>query len=376
MVDDFESYTDEDVGRIFQTWIDGWGYTTPAPGNPGNGTSSTVGYVDAPFAEHSIIHGGGSSMPFDYNNFNQPYYSETDRTFASAQNWKANGVNTLVLYFQGYPARFLNDGTTITMSSAGSDIWNNADEFRFAYMKLSGDGSISVKVNSIAQTDVWAKAGVMIRESLAAGSTNAANIVSAASGVSFQYRDLTDGASANVGQSALVAPYWVRLTRTGNTFKAEMSADGKTWTSVGADATASSHDVIMASSVYIGLCVTSHNGNPKIATTGVFSDIKTTGGVSGSWQVADVGIAHPGNDPDTLYVALQDSAGKVAVVNDPDAQAVLSATWTAWNIPTSSFTGINLGAIKKMYIGVGNRNAPKASGHGKLFFDDIRVIKQ
>jgi hypothetical protein len=40
VVDDFESYTDEDVGRIFQTWIDGWGYTTPPPGNPGNGVST------------------------------------------------------------------------------------------------------------------------------------------------------------------------------------------------------------------------------------------------------------------------------------------------------------------------------------------------
>ena len=314
-------------------------------------------------------------MPFDYNNFNQPFYSETDRTFATAQNWKANGVNTLVLYFQGYPAKFINNGTTISMSSAGSDIWNAADEFRFASMKLTGDGSITAKINSIAQTDVWAKAGVMVRESFAAGSTNAATVVSAASGVSFQYRDLTDGASLNAGQTGLVAPYWVRLTRTGNTFKGEVSADGKTWTSVGTDATLSSHDVIMASSVYIGLCVTSHNTNPKIATSGVFSDIKTTGSVSGSWQVADVGIASPGNDADTLYVALQDSAGKIAVVNNPDAQAVLSTTWTPWNIPTSSFTSVNLGAIKKMYIGVGNRNAPKASGHGMLFIDDIRIVK-
>ena len=46
VVDDFESYTDEDVGRIFQTWIDGWGYTTPAPGDPGNGTGATVGYIN------------------------------------------------------------------------------------------------------------------------------------------------------------------------------------------------------------------------------------------------------------------------------------------------------------------------------------------
>jgi regulation of enolase protein 1 (concanavalin A-like superfamily) len=375
VVDDFESYVDEEVGRIFQSWIDGWGYTTPAPGNPGNGTGSTVGYTDAPFAERSIVHGGGQSMPFDYNNIIQPYYSETDRTFDTAANWKVNGVTDLVLWIQGYGARFIDDGTTITMSAAGDDIWNNADAFRFAYKKLNGDGSITAKVNSIVQTDVWAKAGVMIRESLTPGSANAANIVSAASGVSFQYRNFTDDVSANVGQGSLAAPYWVRLTRTGNTFKAEMSADGKTWSIIGTDAAASSHDVVMGSSLYIGLCVTSHNTNAKIATTGVFSDVKTTGGVSGQWQVAEIGMVHPGNDPAQLYVALQDSAGKVAVVNHADLNAVLTSTWTQWEIPLSAFTGVNLGSVKKMYIGVGDRKAPQAGGHGKLFIDDIRVVK-
>ncbi len=77
VVDNFESYTDEDVGRIFQTWIDGWGYTTPAPGDPGNGTGATVGYINPPFAEKTIVHGGAQSMPLAYNNADSPYYSET-----------------------------------------------------------------------------------------------------------------------------------------------------------------------------------------------------------------------------------------------------------------------------------------------------------
>jgi len=54
---------------------------------------------------------------------------------------------------------------------------------------------------------------------------------------------------------------------------------------------------------------------------------------------------------------------------------VLTSTWTAWEIPLSAFTGVNLGSVKKMYIGVGDRAAPQAGGHGKLFVDDIRVIK-
>jgi len=170
-----------------------------------------------------------------------------------------------------------------------------------------------------------------------------------------------------------VAPRWVRLTRTGNVFKAEHSADGKTWTSVGTDAAASSATVIMGSSTYIGLCVTSHDRN--VSTTAEFSNITTSGGVSGQWQVADVGATLPGNDPAQMYVALQDSAGKVAVVNHPDLNAVLTTTWTEWPIPLSQFTGVNTKAIKKMFIGVGDRKAPKADGAGTLYIDDVRVVK-
>jgi hypothetical protein len=106
-VDDFESYTDDVGSRIFQTWIDGWGYSEPAPGNPGNGSGASVGHdiwtagtTYTTIAETTIVHGGKQSMPLDYNNVNSPYYSEADRTFATTQDWTADGVDTLVLYVQ------------------------------------------------------------------------------------------------------------------------------------------------------------------------------------------------------------------------------------------------------------------------------------
>jgi hypothetical protein len=90
-VDDFESYTDDLNAKttIFDTWIDG--YTNKLSG-------STVGNINAPFAEQTIVHGGKQSMPLDYNNVNSPFYSEAERTFAPVQDWTANGVDTLVLY--------------------------------------------------------------------------------------------------------------------------------------------------------------------------------------------------------------------------------------------------------------------------------------
>jgi hypothetical protein len=90
-VEDFESYTDVEGSRIYETWVDGWT----------NNTGSVVGHLQAPFAEQTIIHGGKQSMPLEYNNVKTPFYSEVERTFDTPQDWTVNGANTLSLYFRG-----------------------------------------------------------------------------------------------------------------------------------------------------------------------------------------------------------------------------------------------------------------------------------
>ena len=227
-VDDFESYNDDD-GRIYDAWIDG--YTDGKSG-------SIVGNMQAPFAERTIVHGGKQAMPFEYNNIKTPYYSEASRTFDATQDWTGNGADTLSLFYRGRAAAFVDNGNNaFTVSASGADIWGTADQFRFVYKSLSGDGSIIVRVDSVANTNAWAKAGPMIRETLDAGSKNAYIAVTPGNGVSFQWRPSTGGSSSNAATAALKAPYWVRITRTGNVFKAERSADGKTWTQQGADTT-------------------------------------------------------------------------------------------------------------------------------------------
>ena len=69
VVDDFEAYTDDEGSRIYESWIDGYA-------DQSNG--SIVGHLDPPFAERTIVHGGKQSMPLDYNNVKQPYFSEAD----------------------------------------------------------------------------------------------------------------------------------------------------------------------------------------------------------------------------------------------------------------------------------------------------------
>ncbi len=65
----------------------------------------------------------------------------------------------------------------------------------------------------------------------------------------------------------------------------------------------------------------------------------------------------------------------MAVAAHADPAAVLTAAWTEWKIPLSSFTGVNLAKVKKLYIGVGDRKNPVADGTGRIYIDDIRVTK-
>lgn len=92
VVDDFEIYTDVEGNRIYQTWLDDYG---------NDQCGSTVGYMEPPFAEQAIVHGGTQSMPLDYNNVCSPHCSQTEREFLSVQNWTVKGVNTLVLHVRG-----------------------------------------------------------------------------------------------------------------------------------------------------------------------------------------------------------------------------------------------------------------------------------
>ncbi len=77
---------------------------------------------------------------------------------------------------------------TYTIQAAGSDIWSGADEFHFVYQPMTGNGEVIARLASLANTDSWAKAGVMIRESLTAQSRHAMTAVSAGNGYAFQRR--------------------------------------------------------------------------------------------------------------------------------------------------------------------------------------------
>ena len=156
---------------------------------------------------------------------------------------------------------------SVQVSGGGNDIWGNADQFFYWSRTITGDGEIKARVASVHNTDPWAKAGVMIRESFAAGSKHAFTSVTPGNGLEFLHRDATDGASTPVA-AAGTAPRWVRMTRVGNLFTSSVSTDGVNWTTIG------TATISMGSVVNVGLGVCSHQG--AIINNSIFDNITVT----------------------------------------------------------------------------------------------------
>ena len=379
-IDDFEIYDVAD-NQIWYSWHDGLGYGVP--GSPdffgGNGTGAAVGdETTASYTEETIVHGGLQSMPIAYDNNKQGFskYSEVEHTLADQRDWTAEGVAELSIWFRGNPASagsFVEGPVgTYTMTGSGTDITGASDEFHYAYKMLTGAGSITARVNSVDNTNAWAKAGVMIRESLEADSAHAMAFVTPAQGIVFEYRPSAGGNNVgNAGQGPEVpAPYWVKIERgiSGN-FTASSSTNGSTWQTMGVP-----ENVPMGTNVYIGLALTSHDA--ALTCQAVFSNVTTTGNVTGQWTNQDIGIDTNAAEP--LYVALSNATGVPAVVVHDDPAASTTDTWTEWVIPLQVFAdqGINLTNVDRIAIGLGTQgNMTIPGGSGKMYIDDIRLYQ-
>lgn len=153
VVDDFEGYTNNSPNRVFQTWIDGLGFSADSffpAGNSGNGTGAIVGYDPAfgPIMERSIVHSGKQSIPFSYKGL-----SETTRTFSVPQDWTLHGIKTLVLFFYGQQTNLPGElyvkinGTKISYPGSASDL--TAEQWIQWNIDLPAAGLNSVKALTI-----------------------------------------------------------------------------------------------------------------------------------------------------------------------------------------------------------------------------------
>jgi glucose/arabinose dehydrogenase len=173
------------------------------------------------------------------------------------------------------------DDGVYTVKGGGHDIWDATDEFRYVHQPLSGDGEIVARLTAQSDTYEWAKAGVMIKQSAAAGAPYALIAVTPKHGMHFQ---------AKFGEDGGEFPYdlpdaWMKLARVGDTITAYRSGDGVTWSPIG------STTLAMPSAATIGLFVTSHDNN--VLSTGVFDNVSVVGDVNPAlpapWTHQDVG---------------------------------------------------------------------------------------
>jgi hypothetical protein len=159
---------------------------------------------------------------------------------------------------------------TFTLTGSGAEIWGTADSFQFAYQPLSGDGSIVARLVSLKGGAATQSAGLMVRETLTAGSTNAYIALGQQSLIYFDERATTNGVTdSQDNTTAVAAPIWLKLVRSGNTFSGYLSADGVNWTQVGTIQT-----VDMAANVYIGLAVNS--ASSSALATATFDNVAVT----------------------------------------------------------------------------------------------------
>jgi fibronectin type 3 domain-containing protein len=173
---------------------------------------------------------------------------------------------------------FSQTGSTLTVSASGTDIYGTADQFRFVHQALTGDGSITARVATLCGgtpgscPNVWTKAGVMMRDGLAAGARNVAAILSPTATNKFRLsvRTTAGGSTSTTASTPnSQVPAYVRVTRAGNNFSTFYSTNGTTFTQMGATQT-----IAMPATIRIGLAVTSHT--PGTLASATFDNVVIT----------------------------------------------------------------------------------------------------
>ncbi len=406
MIDDIESYGLVSPDLIYETWLDRWGYTVDGkPPYLGNGTRMTVGDYyyyydeinDKEYEGHvgstDIKYEGWFSLPLAYDNTELPYYSETQRIFEWPMDWTTNGNNAMAYlrmhYLGTVPplSEFELSGGQYHVKGIWSDSFEDLDDLArlhktdlstFVSMPMHGNGSIRVKVESVEYTHEWARAGIMIRESLAVDARHVAALVTPSNRAEYLARRYVggDNVSRDTGSpNSISVPHWLRLTRQDSTFTADHSADGESWEDLGVVY------MVVPDEVQVGLMVNSFVDD-KTLCHAVFSNLQVNGKSDVTLETL-TNIGRPTNDPDHLYVSVRDARGQDAVIVHPDdPNALLVDQWQEWSLPLSEFQaqGVDLTQITQLAIGVGDTPRSGTSrdpgGRGKFYVDQIRLMAE
>lgn len=165
-----------------------------------------------------------------------------------------------------------NNGV-FTVTGSGADIWDISDQFAYVHQGVTGDSTIVARITSQTNSDPWAKAGVMFRETTGANSAYVDLVITPANGLNLQWRDSAGGTCNWTGLGTYSLPLYLKLVRSGNTFTAYKSSDGTNWGSA-----LGSHSTTMTGGIKAGMCVTSHNNT--VTSTAKFDNVIVSGGAA------------------------------------------------------------------------------------------------
>ena len=302
--------------------------------------------------------GSGQSVTFTSGATAATYTQTLDPVTAGAPSpWTSADIGTPLM---AGTTQYSAADQTIYVDGSGSDIYGAKDQFRYVYQTLTGDGTIIARVRYQTNTDPWAKAGLMFKESPVAGATwidalvtpdvspNTPNfngvgcnangcssplppvIPTVGNGVRIQY---TPNSSIS---PTPVAGYsypnkWLKLQRSGSTFTAWQSNDGVTWTKIG------NKTLTMASTATVGLFATSHNVGQLSSVA--FDNVSVTGSVT--LPSNDFSIA---TSPSTVSISAGGSGStsvNTAVVSGSPETIAMSAT----GLPTGVTAGFVPGSV-------------------------------
>lgn len=384
-IDDFESYTDKAGDRIFQTWVDGWGINPPPTGCPGNGTGATVGYIEPPFAEQSIVHGGRQSMPIDYNNIFPPYYSEAERCYYwdGLQDWTVRGMNTLSLWFRG---RAENSREPLYVGLV--------DSSRRTVVVRHGDP------NALLTTE-WQQWNIRLT---AFAPVDIAVIEHFFIGVGDRQRPQPGGAGIVyvddvrlVCCAALPEPDLViddfesytdespnRIFQTWMDGWGDEPRPGVLWGGSGAcvgyvDPPFAEQRIVHTgrqsmpfeyNNVYQPYFSFTYRRYDPPGGPQDWSDYRTD--VLSLWFSGETG-----NNPAPLFIAMEDYKGHFWMVKHTDPNVVTIPQWQQWQVPLATFTQnkVDISAVYRLSIGLGDWPNPKPGGAGMIYIDDIQLVK-
>ena len=133
-------------------------------------------------------------------------------------------------------------GQQFGIQGAGPDLWTGSDAYSTIYQPgvVGANSTIETEVTGQANMNGYAKAGIIVRNSMTRSGTSPEGVIlyeSPADGFQIGWDDnggtVIDNQAPGINALPISLPAWLKLVRDGATYTGYYSTDGATWTLVG-----------------------------------------------------------------------------------------------------------------------------------------------